>query len=63
MGEFLARPVMALASVTLGLSLGIGFAHERARDTNGQSWKKLEARYTVSIDPLAMHSGVESAPQ
>ena len=46
------RYAVTLASLALSLSVGSGLLH--AQSTNAQHWKKLEARYASSIDPLNM---------
>ena len=50
----LVRPRYAVPLVALSLSTSIGMALLQAQDTNARHWKKLEARYESSIDPLAM---------
>ncbi len=50
----LARPQYAVALVALSLGLSVAVAHVQAQDSNAASWKTLEARYTTSVDPLAM---------
>ena len=50
----LVRPRYAVGLVTLSLSVSIGVALSQAQDANARHWKKLEARYASSIDPLAM---------
>lgn len=50
----LVRPRYAVALVTLSLSASVGTAFLQAQDTNARHWKKLEARYASSIDPLEM---------
>ena len=47
-----AGPVgLALLAVSLGL------AHVQADSANGRTWRTLETRYVVSIDPMAMVQG------
>ena len=48
-----SRPAPAFAVVALSMALSIGLAHWRAADSNALSWRKLEARYAASINPLA----------
>ena len=50
----LARPQYAVALVVLSLGASVAVAHVQAKDSNEQSWRTLEARYTTSVDPLAM---------
>jgi hypothetical protein len=50
----LIRPRYAVALVALSLSVSVGAALVQAQDANARHWKKLEARYASSIDPLAM---------
>jgi hypothetical protein len=50
----LARPRYAVPLVALSLSLSVGTALLQAQDANARHWKKLEARYASSIDPIEM---------
>jgi hypothetical protein len=50
----LVRPRYAMALLTLSLSASVSLALLQAHDANARHWKKLEARYESSIDPLAM---------
>ncbi|HYR57914.1 MAG TPA: hypothetical protein VEO95_04770 [Chthoniobacteraceae bacterium] len=50
----LTRPRYALALIALGCSISIGVAHVQAQEARAKHWKTLEARYAVSVDPLAM---------
>ena len=49
-----ARPQYAVALVALSLGASVAVAHVQAQDSNAQSWKALEVRYTSSVDPLAL---------
>jgi hypothetical protein len=50
----LARPQYATALVVLSLAASLGVAHAQVQGTKARHWKTLEARYAVSVDPLAM---------
>lgn len=50
----LVRPRYVVALVALSLSTSIGMGLLQAQGANARHWKKLEARYESSIDPLAM---------
>jgi hypothetical protein len=50
----IAHPKYALALFALSLTASVALAHMEAQETKAQHWKALEARYTASIDPLAM---------
>jgi hypothetical protein len=50
----LVRPRYAVALLTLSLSVSVGAGLVHAQGANAQHWKKLEARYASSIDPLEM---------
>jgi hypothetical protein len=50
----IAHPKYALALVALSLTAGVALAHMEAQETKAQHWKALEARYSASINPLAM---------
>ena len=54
-----ARPTFALGLLMVSLTAGVAYAHDRAQDKNARSWKRLEARYVASIDPVAMKHGPE----
>jgi hypothetical protein len=50
----LVRPRYAVALFALSLSISVSLGLLRAQDVNARQWKKLEARYASSIDPLRM---------
>jgi hypothetical protein len=52
-GQFV-RPRYAVALIALSLSISVGAGLLHAQDANARHWKKLEARYAISIDPLEM---------
>ena len=48
-----AQPQMAVAVVTLSLTLSVGTAVLKAQDSNAAYGKQLEGRYMETINPLA----------
>jgi hypothetical protein len=49
------RYAVPVGLALLGVSLGL--ARVQADSANGRTWRTLEARYVVSIDPMAMAQG------
>lgn len=49
----LLRPQYAVALIMLSLGLSVAVAHVQAQDANARTWKALETRYALSVDPLA----------
>ena len=59
-GWFLGRLGQPRYAVPVGLALlavSLGLARVQADAANGRTWRTLETRYVVSIDPMAMVQG------
>ena len=50
----LGRPRYAVPVGLALLAVSLGWARVQADAANGRTWRTLEARYVVSIDPMAM---------
>lgn len=52
----LVRPQYATGLFAISLAVGLGVAHVLAQGANARQWRALEARYAMSVDPMAMMS-------
>ena len=50
---FLTRPAFALSLAFLCISGSVAFGRAVAREANDHTWKNLESRYALSINPAA----------
>jgi hypothetical protein len=53
----LGRPRYAVPVGLALLTVSLGLARVQADSANGRTWKTLQTRYVVSIDPTAMVQG------
>jgi hypothetical protein len=53
----LGQPRYAVPAALALLTASLGLARVQADSDNGRTWRTLETRYVVSIDPMAMVQG------